>query len=84
MFFFHTLATAFPTSYHIQIVCFFLVSKPSNNAFLLNLVPSASFLTQSDWLEKKANKSLYIRTEGVGTRLIPAKSMVRRYVISNM
>ena len=34
----------------------------------------ASFLTQSDWLEKKADQSLCIRKEALGTRLIPTKT----------
>ena len=54
MFFFHTLATAFPTNYLIKTACSCWVWKASNNACLLNLLPSASFVMQSDWLEKKA------------------------------
>ena len=82
MFFFHTLEcsffhTAFPTSYHIKISCSCWVWKPSNNECLLNLVPSASFLTQSNWLEKKVDQSLYVRKEALGTRLMPTKTMVR-------
>ena len=77
MFFFHTLATASPTSYHIKTVCSCWVLKPSINACLLNLVPSASFLTQSDWLEKKADQLLCICKEALGTRLMPTKTMVR-------
>ena len=50
---------------------------PSNNACLLKLVPSASFLTQSDWLEKKADQLLCICKETLGTRLMPRKTMVR-------
>ena len=84
MFFFHTLATCFPTSYHIKTVCSCWVWKPSNNACLLNLVPSASFLTQSNWLEKKADQSFCFRKEALGTRLILIKTMVRRQVISNV
>ena len=68
MFFFHTLAT-FPTSFHIKTVC--------SCTYLLNLIPSASFLTQSDWLEKKANQSLCVRKEALGTRLMPTDIMVR-------
>ena len=77
MFFFCTLANAFPTSYHINTVCSSWVLKPSNNACLLNLVPSASFLTQTNWLEKKADQSLCIRKEALETRLIPTKTMLR-------
>ena len=61
MFFFHTLATAFPTSWHIKTFCSCLVWKASNNSSLLNIVSSASLLTQSDWMEKKANQSFCIR-----------------------
>ena len=84
MFFFCTLANASPTSYHIKTVCFCWVLKPSNNVCLLNLVPSASFLTQSNWLDKKADQSLCIRKEALGTRLIPTKTMLRGQVISNV
>ena len=78
MFFFYTLANAFPTSYHIKTVCSCWVLKPCNNACLLNLADSASFLTQSDWLEKKVGQLLCIRKEALGGRLIPTKTMVRR------
>ena len=61
MFFFHTLATAFPTSWHIKTFCSCLVWKASNNSSLLNIVSSVSLLTQSDWMEKKANQSFCIR-----------------------
>ena len=63
LFFFCTLATAFPTSYHIKTICSFWVWKLSNDAFTLNLVPSASFLMQSYWLEKKTDQLLFIRKE---------------------
>ena len=36
-----------------------------------------SFLTQSNWLGKKANQSLCIRKDALGTRLMPTKTMVR-------
>ena len=65
MFFFTTLATAFPTSYHINAVCSCWVWKFSNDSCPLNLVPSVSFLTQGDWLEKKADQLLCIRKEKV-------------------
>ena len=55
MFLFHILASAFPTSYHIKTVCSCWVWKLSYDTCLLNVVLSASFLLQSDWLEKKAN-----------------------------
>ena len=76
MFFFHTLATVFPTPYHIKTVCSCSVLKPSNNACLLNLVPSASLLTQSNWLEKKADQLPCIRKEVLGTSLIVTKTTV--------
>ena len=50
MFFFCTLASAFPTSYYMKTVCSCWIWKLSNDACSLSLVPSASFLTQSDWL----------------------------------
>ena len=77
-FFYHTLADGFPTSYHIKTVCSCWVLKSSNNTCLFNLVPSTSFLTQSNWLEKKSEQSLCIRKEAMGIRLIPTKTMVRR------
>ena len=77
MFFFHALATVFTTSCHGKNVCCRWVWKFSNDACPLNLIRSASFLTQSDWLEKKANQSLCIRKETLGTRLMPTKIMVR-------
>ena len=78
MFFFRTLATGFPTSYRMKAVCSCWVWKLSNDACLLNLVPIAFFLTQSDWLEKKADQSLYVRKEALTTRFMPIKTMVRR------
>ena len=84
MFFFHTLATAFPTSFHIKNVCYCWVWKPSNNACLFNLVPSVSFLRQSHWLEKKTNQLLCIEKEALETRLTLTKTMVRCWVISNV
>ena len=83
MFFFRIVATAFPTSYRMKTVCSCWVWKLSNDACLLNVVPSASFLTQSDWLEKKADQSLCVRKEAMGTRWMPTKTMVRRYGIGN-
>ena len=77
MFFFHTLAAAFPTSYHIKTGCSRWVWKPSNNACLLKLPPSAPFLTQSDCFEKKTDQSLCVRKEALGTMLMPTKTMVR-------
>ena len=77
MFFFHTLANAFPTSYHTKTVCSCQVLKHSNNACQLNLLPCVSSLTQSDWLEKKLVQSLCITKEAQGTRLIRTKTMVR-------
>ena len=55
MFLFHILASAFPTSYHMKTVCSCWVWKLSYDTCPLNVVLSASFLLQSDWLEKKAN-----------------------------
>ena len=63
MFFFRTLAAAFPTSYRNQTVCSDWVWKLNNNACPLNLIPSTSFLTQSDLLEKKADQLLCVRKE---------------------
>ena len=80
MFFFYTLANAFPTSYHIKTVCSCWVLKPCNNACLLNLADSASFLTQSDWLEKKVGQLLCIRKEALGGRLIPTKTKCAKCV----
>ena len=84
MFFFRTLATAFPTSYRMKTVCSCWVWKLSNDACPLNLVPSASFLTQSDWLEMTADQSLCIKKKALGTKLMPTKTMVRPYVIGNV
>ena len=81
MFFFRILSTAFPTSYCMKNVCPCWVWKLSNVACPLNLVSSASFLMQSDWLQKKADQSLCVRKEALGTRLMPTEIMVRRYVI---
>ena len=44
------------------------VSKLSNDACPLNLVPNASFLMQSNWLEKRANQY---------SAMIPTKTVVR-------
>ena len=41
MFFLHTLATAFPTSYRLKTVCSCWVWKLSNDACPLNRIPSA-------------------------------------------
>ena len=75
-FFFCSPANVVTTSYHIKTFCSCWVLRPSNNACLLNLVSTASFLTQSDWLEKKADQSLCFRKEALGTRLIPTNTMV--------
>ena len=45
IFFFCTLATAFPTSYHMKTVFSFWVWKLSNDACSSNLIAIASFLT---------------------------------------
>ena len=84
MFFFCTLATTFPTFYFMKTVCSCRVWKLSNDACPLNLIPSASFLTQNDWLEKKADQSLWIKKEALGTRVMPTKTMVRSYIIGNV
>ena len=68
MFFFYTLDNAFPTCHHIKTIFSGSGLKPTNNACLLNLVHSASFPTQGNWLEKKANQSLCIRKEALGIR----------------
>ena len=73
--FFCTLATAFPTSYHMKTVFSCWGWKLSNDACPLNLAPNSSFLMQSKWLEKKANQSICIRKEALGTRLIPTKTI---------
>ena len=77
--FFLTLATAFP----MKTVCSCWIWKLSNDACPLNLIHSASFLTQSNWLEKKSYQLHLVRIEALGTKLIPTKTMVRRYVIGN-
>ena len=41
------------------------------------LPSQCSFLTQSSWLGKKADQSLRIRKDALGTRLMPTKTMVR-------
>ena len=69
--------------YRIKTVCSCWVWKLSNDACPLNLVPSASFLTQCDWLEKKTAQSLCVRKEALGARMMPTKTMVRHYVIGN-
>ena len=82
--FFRTLATAFPTSYHMKTDFFCWVCKLSNDACPLYCVSSsASFLMQSDWLEKKADQLLCVRKEALGTRLMPTKTMVRCCIIGN-
>ena len=73
MFFFRTLATAFPTTYHMKTDCSCRVWKLSNDACPLKLVPSASFLMQRDKLEKKADQSLCIRKEALGMRLMTTR-----------
>ena len=80
---FRNRATAFPTSYHMKTVCSCWVWKLSNDACPLNLVPSAFFLTQNDWLEKKADQWLCVRKDTLGTRMLPTETMVRHYVIGN-
>ena len=77
MFFFHALATALPTSYRKKTVCFCWVWKLSNDGCPFNLIPSASFLTHSDWLEQKADQLLCLRKEALGMRVTPTKTMVR-------
>ena len=77
MFFFLTLTTAFPTSHHMKTVCSCWVWKLCNDTCPLNLVLGASFLTQSDWLEKKANQLLSLRKEALGARLMPSKTHVK-------
>ena len=61
--------------------CLFLLTgwvwKLSNNACLLKLIPSASFLTQRHWLKKKVDQLLCGRKEALRTRLVPTKTMVR-------
>ena len=84
MFFFCTLATAFSTSYSMKNDFSCWVWKLSNDACPLNFVPSASFLTQSNWLENNADRSLCITKEALGTRLMPPKTMIRCYNISNV
>ena len=73
----------FPYFYRMKTVYSCWVWKLSNDACPLNLVPSGSFLTQSDWLDKKADQLLCIRKEALGTRFTPTKIMVWRYVINN-
>ena len=67
MFFFCDLATALSTCWvWTQQWC--MPTQPC---------PSASFLMQSNWLEKKADQLLCIRKEALGTRLMFTKAMVR-------
>ena len=67
----------FPYFYLMKTVCSCWSWKLSNNACSLNLLPSGSFLTQSNWLEKKVDQSLCVRKEALGTRLMSTKIMVR-------
>ena len=76
MFFFCDLATAFPTSYCMETVCTCWVWT-QQWCMPTQPCPSASFLMQSNWLEKKANQLLCIRKEALGTRLMFTKAMVR-------
>ena len=71
IFFFRTLATAFPTSYCMKNICFCWVWKSSNDVCPLNQIRSASFLTGSDWLKKKTDQLLCVRKEALRTRLKP-------------
>ena len=84
MLFFRTLATAFLTSYRMKTICSCWVWKLSSDACQLNLVSSASFLTQSDWFEKKVDQLLCIRKVVLGIRLMPTKTMIKHYIISNV
>ena len=49
------------------------------------VLPSSQclFSNQSEWLEKRADQSLCVKKEALRTTLIPTKTMVRRYIISN-
>ena len=67
----------FPYFYRMKTVCSCWVWKLSKDACPINLVSSASFLTQSDWLKKKASQSLCVRKTALGTKLMPTKTMVR-------
>ena len=84
IFFFCTLATAFSSSYSMKTDCSCWVWKLSNDTCPLNLVPGPSFLAQSNWLESNADQSLCITKEALGTRLMPPKTMIRCYNISNV
>ena len=59
MLFLRIVVTVFPTSYRMKSVCSCWVWKLSNDACLPNLIPSASFLKQSDSLEEKADQLLH-------------------------
>ena len=61
--FFLALATAYPIN--------------ANFSKIQHFVISASFILQSDWLEKKAYQLLCLRKEALGMRLMPTKTMVR-------
>ena len=71
MFLFCTLATGFPISTVWKLVFSCWVWKLSKDACPLNFILSASFLVQSDWLEKKVYQSLFVRKEALGTKLMP-------------
>ena len=64
VFFFRTLATAFATSYCMKTVC---------SCWVWKLVPSASFIMQSDWQEKKVDQLLCVRKVALGMRFMPLK-----------
>ena len=82
MFFFHTLATAFPTPCHIcSCWVWKLKCMPTESC---SPVPSASFRMQNNWLEKKADQSLRVRKEALGLMLMSTMTMIRCYIIGNV
>ena len=85
MFFFHTLATVFPTSCHMKTVCSCWVWKlrcmPTEPC---SPVPTASFQMLNNWLEKIADQSLWVRKEALGLMLMSIMTMIRCYIIDDV
>ena len=73
MFFFHTLATVFPTSCQMKTVCSCRVSKLR----CMSTEPCSPVPTQSD-------QSLCVRKEALGLMLMSIMPMIRCYIIGNV
>ena len=85
MFFFHTVATVFPTSSHMKTVCSCRVWKlRCMSTEPCSPVLTASFGMQNNWLEKKADQSLCVRKEALGLMLMSIMPMIRCYIIGNV